>query len=214
MAAPDDLAPAVLGAALHQRLLDGDVTASAEIAEAYLPLLVAHMQTRYPGVDDPHLPQIAAIDALQNYLHRPEQYDPDKSSLEAYLRMAAHGDLKNALKQRARERRAQGGEQVVELDAPDAEYQVEANTGLSVEEQVEILTSPVWPRLNELFTDPVDQQIVQLMMENVRKTTAFAHVLGITHLSADQQAQEVKRHKDRLKKRIQRHINPEEWDHD
>jgi len=211
---PVHAVPLEPGLHLHQRLLAGDVTASAEIAEAYLPPLVAHLQTHNPGVDDPHLPATAAIDALQNYLQRPEQYNPEKGSLEAYLRMAASGDLKNALSKQARERQNEGGERIVELDAPGAEYQVEANAGPSVEEQVEIRASPVWRRIREWVPDPVDQQIVQLMVEKVRKTSAFARVLGITHLSPEEQAEIVKRHKDRLKKRLQRHMRLEEMDGD
>jgi RNA polymerase sigma-70 factor (ECF subfamily) len=203
-----------IGPEFHRRMLNGDVTAPAEIADAFLPPLVTYMKTRYSWVDDPHLPQAAAVDAVLSYLQRPQQYNPEKRSLASYLRMSANGDLKNELTSRTRERQTQGGGRVVELDAPGAEYRVEDNTGLSVEEQVEILVSPVWPRVNELVTDPVDRQIVRLMMENVRETTAFAQVLGITHLSNDEQAQEVKRHKDRLKKHLQRHLRLEETDDD
>lgn len=198
------------GLVLHQRLLAGDVTASAEIADTYLPELVTYMEGRNPAVDDPHLPAQAAIDALYNYLQRPEQYNPEKATLDAYLRMSAQGDLLNALEKQAREHRRQGGEQAVELDAPGAEYQIEASTGLTVEEQVDSRISPVWPKIEALIPDPVDLEIVRLMMEKVRKTSAFASILGITHLSSEEQEQQVKRHKDRLKKRLKRHLKLEE----
>jgi RNA polymerase sigma-70 factor, ECF subfamily len=200
------------GLLLHQRLLAGDVTAPAEIADTYLSELVAYLERRYPAVDDPHLPSEAAIDALYSYLQRPKQYNPEKTGLDTYLRMAAEGDLLNALQKQARERQRQGGEQVVELDAPGAEYKVEAATGPTVEEQVDARLSPVWPKIEALVPNPVDKEIVRLMMEKVRKTAVFASVLGITHLPLDKQLQEVKRHKDRIKKRLKRHLHLEDTD--
>lgn len=200
------------GVLLHQRLMAGGVTAPAEIAEAYLPGLIAHMEERNRGVNDLHLPATAAIDALQNYLQRPKQYNPEMATLETYLRMAAQGDLLNALKKQSRELKYQGGERVVELDAPSVEDQVEANVGLGVEEQVETRTSQVWSQIEALVPDPTDREIVRLMMARVRKTEEYARVLGITALAHQEQEQQVKRHKDRLKKRLMRHLRSEETD--
>ena len=191
---------------LHERLLAGDVTASAEIATTFLDPLVERMRARYHWLDDPHLSQSAAVDAVDGYLRRPETYNPDKGSLATYLYLAAVGDLKNALTKLGRERRAQGGKRVVELDTPGAEYLVGDDDGLSVEEQVDVLLSPIWAKLSELLPDPIDHEIVRLMMDNVRDTKVFAQILGITDLSPDDQAQEVKRHKDRLKKHLQRNL--------
>ncbi|MCC6188200.1 MAG: sigma-70 family RNA polymerase sigma factor [Anaerolineales bacterium] len=200
------------GLVLHQRLLAGDVTASAEIANAYLEPLIARLRARYGWLDDPHLPDEAAISALWNYLQNPRQYKPEERSLEAYLVMAAYGDLKNELTKRARERKFQGGSQVVELDAPGAEYRVGDDSELTVEEQVAILVSPVWAQLDELLPNPVDRKLVQLIMDNVGETAVFSEVLGISGLPSEEQERQVKRHKDRLKKQLRRHVRREEID--
>lgn len=198
---------------LHQRLLAGDLTASAEIAELYLPSLVEYMKARFKRVKDPHLVEMAAIDAMWNYLRRPQQYDPAKMRLESYLRMAARYDLLNLLAKHNKE--ALKGRQVVELDAPGAEHEIKYEAKPRVKEQVEILASPIWQRLRELLPNPADLEIVLLMMEDVHETKEYAAVLGITHLSSKEQAQEVKRHKDRIKKRLQRHMQRSELaDHD
>jgi hypothetical protein len=42
------------------------------------------------------------------------------------------------------------------------------------------------------------------------ETSAYADTLGVSHLDADEQVSIVKRHKDRLKKMLQRHINRSE----
>lgn len=203
---PPDPDLAHLSTALHHRLVDGDPVASAEIAERLLPPLIKYLCARYPAGGDSHLAESAAIDALVNYLERPVQYDPNKLSLLSYLRMAAWRDLLNEIE---REDRSSGASQLghfVELDALSAEQEIEDPSIPSIETLVAHNTSPAWEQLAEILPDPVDYECVLLMMENVRSTYEFAIVLGITDLSPDEQAREVKRHKDRLKKRVQRHI--------
>ena len=75
-----------------------------------------------------------------------------------------------------------------------------------------MLTSPVWPLLERLLPNAVDREIALLMLENVRDTDSYAHTLGISHLSQDKREAEVKRHKDRIKKTLQRHIDRSELD--
>jgi hypothetical protein len=194
------------GLSLHDRLLAGELIASAQIAEKYLAGIVQYLQRKHPNLPDPHLAETAAIDAMLNYLGRPQQYNPAKASLEQYLRLSARGDLRNLIEQQRRRQKALGAMQVVELDAPSSEYTVEDERTLSVEDQALILASPFWRRLFEVVPDGKDMELVLLMMEDVRATEEYAAVLGISHLSPIEQAASVKRNKDRLKKWLQRHI--------
>ncbi len=57
-----------------------------------------------------------------------------------------------------------------------------------------------------VVTTTTDRKLVELMMDGVRETSAFAAVLGIVHLSDKDQRKAVKQHKDRLKKAIQRAV--------
>jgi DNA-directed RNA polymerase specialized sigma24 family protein len=191
---------------LHERLLSGDPTAPAEIAETYLPSLVAYMTSRFPRTGDPHLAETAADDAMLDFLRRPEKYDPTKMDLHRYLRMSARYDLLNLVARQKRQLPPEGV-RIVELDAPGAEHEVRDDTALSVEEQTAILASPVWQQLRAIVPNPTDQEIVLLMMEDVRPTSQYAAVLGITHLPPKEQARAVKRNKDRLKKWLQRHMH-------
>jgi hypothetical protein len=52
--------------------------------------------------------------------------------------------------------------------------------------------------------DPVDQQLIDLMIKGERRTEAFAKVLGIVDMEVIQQRKIVKQRKDRLKKRLTR----------
>ncbi len=194
---------------LHERLLGGDVTAPAEIAERFAPALVTHLQRRFPNLYDPHLVETAADDALLDYLRRPQQFDPRRLSLSAYLGMAARGDLLNALRERRAEARR------VALDDPAMDIELERLDEVSVEEQVARLASPLWRRLHALLPDPADHEIVLLMMEGERSTAAYAEVLGLSQHPAADQADHVKRHKDRLRKFLGRHLERAELsDHD
>ncbi|CAG0947698.1 hypothetical protein ANRL1_04440 [Anaerolineae bacterium] len=201
-----------IGNSLHQRLTTGDVTATAEIAETFLLLVTERLRKRYFHLDDPHLVDTVVEDALISYFNRPEQYDPMRSSLVSYLRMSADGDIRNTLKKQKKNAVAASIDQVVELEDSVSEYQVADEFDL--EAQVISNHSPVWQLLIELLPDKTDQEMALLMMENVRETEAFADVLGVSDRPQEEQAITVKRHKDRLKKTLQRAINPSELRYD
>lgn len=215
MAAPEKSAHRQLGETLHQKLVDGDPTAPAQIAAVFLPVVVKALLRNYPGLHDPHLIDTAADEAIMNYLGRPSQYDPRKLSLRGFLFMSARRDLLNALREqqipglpRQKDPDSPKKIQVVELDALDWEQETEVDdSSLSIEEQVEILTSPILPKLEALFSSAADREILTLMLDGVRDTSEFSAVLDITELPIPAQEAEVKRHKDRIKKRIQRHID-------
>jgi hypothetical protein len=158
-------------------------------------------------LDDPHLVDTAVEDALLSYFKRPEQYDPAKLRLEGYLYMSARGDLLNLLKQQEKDSRQVGLAEVVELGDSDTEHGVEVQDELDMETFVLNRTSPVWERLSQILPDSTDQEIVLLMMEGVRETSVYADVLGISDHAPEEQFIIVKRHKDRVKKRLQRNLN-------
>src|SRR5215831_8585495 len=81
---------------IHQRLLDRDPIAPAELAVAYLEPLINWLRTRFRYVQDEQLLGDAATDALLTYIEHPTRFDPAKSCLPYYLRMAATRDLLNA----------------------------------------------------------------------------------------------------------------------
>ena len=193
------------GRALHQHLLDGDVTATAEIAELFMPIIIGKLRRGYPSLDDPHLIDTAVEDALMNYFARPEQYDPARLSLAGYLRMSANGDLLNLLK-REKAQNYQSLSECVELEDGNVEYGVRVQDDLDLEALMLAHHSPIWQRLSALLPDPDDQRMILLMMEGVRETSVYASVLGISDRSSQEQAQVVKRHKDRIKKTLQRNI--------
>lgn len=208
MPTPEGFAEA--GQKLHRRLLAGDVTAFAEIAEFFLPYLTERLSRFNPVIDDPHLIDTAAEDALLNYREAPSKYDPTKLPFDKYLYMSARGDLRNLLVREKKFSQAINLAEIVELSPAKAEHTIEVSDSLDVETEILIRLSPTWAELESLFPDTTDRDLLWLMLEGTRETSIYSEVLDITHLSDDEQKEIVKRHKDRVKKRVIRHIDPKD----
>jgi RNA polymerase sigma-70 factor (ECF subfamily) len=188
-----------LGEELHRRLLDGDDLATSELCDRILPIVTERLRNQFRREDD-HVVQEAISQAFLAYIAAPTSFDPNRLSLSSYLGMAARGDLLNIVATLRRRQR------VVELSFDDAEYMPSAEGEGNIEQALIDRESPLVQKVFELVTDEVDREIVRMMMDDVRKTSAYAAVLGIAHLPVREQAATVKRHKDRLKALIRRKI--------
>lgn len=96
-----DPAERISDARIHQRLLDSDPIAPAELAETYLPRVIERLKRKFRRVPEHDVMQ-AAADAILTYAELPGSFDPTRLSLESYLAMSAQGDLLNALAKRRR----------------------------------------------------------------------------------------------------------------
>lgn len=201
------------GFSLHQRLVAGDLTASAELAELYLPIVTDRLERIFPHIDDTHLLDTAVEDAILNYIERPSQYNPEKLKLESYLVMSAKWDLINVLVSQKKDILVNLAE-IVELTDGDIEQGIELIDPQEVEEIVSNRLSLTWRKLQSFLPDPVDQEMILAMMEGTRETGLYAEILGIGELTIVEQRQIVKRNKDRIKKILTRHINPAELKND
>ncbi len=190
-----------LGESLHQRLLNGDEFAVSELCEQLLPTVTAVLLRHNPTLDD-HLIHSAVADAFLGYANNPSRFDPSRGSLVSYLRMSAQRDLQNALETIRRR------EKVVELRLDDPEHVASEEGERDIERELLQKDSTLVRKVFEFVTDETDRQLVHLMMDGVRDNGEFAAVLGITHLSEEDQQAEVKRNKDRLKAALRRKINP------
>lgn len=198
---------------LHTRILAGDVTANSEMAEIVLPILTKRLSRIFPAIYDEHLIDTAITDALLNYFDKPAQFQEKKKSLLSYLLMSARGDLLNIIKPRKLDVNSSQINEDVEFGDSYSEENIEGLVVIAEDDvEAEALSriSTVYPRLDELFSEPKDRELVKMMMNGIRETEEYAKVLGIEHLNSSQQRDVVKRHKDRIKKTITRHVNPKE----
>ena len=189
------------GRGLHARLLQGDPTAPSDLADRYLEHLIAALLRAFPR-QDRDLLETVAIDLILDVAQRPARYDPDRLPLSAYLLMAAKRDAQTALKKEQRRLHRIAPLDVVELQ-PSPQNMGQAR-GIDPAEAVldgeaDAALSTMYGGLGE-----VDRAVVQLIADGERRTEVFAGVLGLHDRPRPEQEREVKRAKDRLKKRLQR----------
>jgi hypothetical protein len=183
---------------LHEDLIRGSRTASAEIARFCLGKLASDLKRSYPRVDD----QIIAdgiTDSLMEYFGKPTALR-DPKSLYAFLKMAAWRNISNLLRNNSRQKNRGvefGNEmnEVVEVATP-------AGILISREEENELLSRK--EQVMEILVSAVDKKIFELHLSGERSTKVFAQVLGVEHLSSKEQRKQVKQAKDRVLKKIER----------
>lgn len=180
---------------LHARLLAGDTNATSELAHAFLPWLSERLARRFRRAD-PHLLDSIAIDCVLRLCEQPARYDPARGSLDHYLLMDAEGDVRNALNSQARRAARMVSLETVELRTAAGNIQQGAD-----EPEDENLASLV---AEVAGSDPRERAVLELMLDGERRTRPYVEVLGLHGLPPDEQRREVKRWKDRLKKRLRR----------
>jgi RNA polymerase sigma factor (sigma-70 family) len=183
---------------LHERLIDGDDLARAELCEAFFQPLAKRLQASAPFADS-HLVADAAETALLDYVEAPHKYRPDLSALTTYLLRAARCDLLNLQESEARRQRHH---ESVELDDfpgnnPRSEQPL---LRLVTEEDNAALRAVVEDAADDL--SPQEQTVLRLITDGEKATGPYADALGIADRPAEQQQQEVKRVKGRIKKRL------------
>jgi len=124
--------------------------------------------------------------------------------------MAASGDLLNAWRrvkvaacvETSLDRRVELGQEI-------GNNIVDKVTGMP-QVLARIATAELWQHVQEIVPEAEFQQVLALMIDGVRETSAYAQILGITDLPEAAQRKQVKQVKDRLKKRLQR-ADWEQW---
>ena len=191
--------------ALHKRLVDHEVTAFENLARIFLDSLIAWLVEINSTSISKSFCIEAAEDALIALVKSPHSFDPArKKRLAEYLRMSAQGDLRNILKREDRHRKkCLGG---VELSSISGKYLAvydDPSDSLRFREESEKITKAVITPARDGLTE-AESRVLDLILGRERKTAVFAKVLGIEHLPIKVQRVEVKRVKDKLKKRIER----------
>ncbi len=187
----------------HNRLLEGDPQASAQVCERYLEELIRRLQNANKPIA-PDVVEEAAIDALLDYVTHPERYQPDQKSLSNYLHMAASGDLKNKLAKLSRKARK---EVSLFIDVGNDSYdrnefidEVKADSG----------SDPDHLKLRQkalaVGKGPQEQLIMELIMDNERDFRPYAEILGLSNKSVEEQRREVNQVKEKLRLRLRRSL--------
>jgi hypothetical protein len=182
---------------LYRRLCAGDRLAQSEFIVAVLDPLASHLRLWRVDADE-HACLTAAEDAVLSLIRKPAIYDPAKRGLIGFLCMAAERDLLNAMRKEKKHHTDRENRDCVELPATGGNNAVE-----ELADDLPSFDDPDIAAEIASFT-ATERDVLYLMRDGEKRTSAFAAVLGIEHLSVEDQASEVKRVKDRIIKRLQR----------
>ena len=195
--------------AIYQRLLAHEADAPGDFIELLLEPLIEEIRRRFPSLPMPDLIADVVTDTLLTFVQSPTSYKMERGDLWKYLLMDARGDLLNEWDKEQRRRAKEIPFNLVAHDRSDR------NSNVVEEEVMQRLGMTAFPEgmdaqaaISHLYTaipDPQDRQVLLLMYNGERRTSAFAVLLGIEHLPIKAQRQRVKQVKDRLRLRIKRY---------
>jgi hypothetical protein len=187
--------------ALHKRLVNGDDTASADIANLFFDGLVDWLIAINRATVAEELCIQAAEDAWIALITNPASFKPERGKrLGEYLRMSAQGDLRNVLQKEGKERKK--SLELVQLSDDDGKY-LETDDDPSLPLQIQEAAERTDDGVNDGLSEK-ELRVRALMQCGERKTAVFADALGINHLEKKEKAAEVQRVKNKIKKRISR----------
>ena len=192
------------GLLLHLRLCDGEADAPADVCAAYLTPLLDYFSRAFPH-EDPHRVADAVHRALMDYVREPLRFDPGRGDLAAYLRMACRGDLLNLRAREARHHRGRVGWESVELGEPGGNCPGrEEEPSRQLERAEEAAEADGILRRLTAGWGEAERRLLELILGGERRTEAFAAVIGLGGAAREEQEREVKRAKDRVKRRLAR----------
>jgi RNA polymerase sigma-70 factor, ECF subfamily len=180
-------------AALHRRVTAADPLASVDLCAAFLDPLVAALQGDLRCDDDTAWD--SAVDAAFEYLAAPSRFDATRGRLSSFLAQIAKRRAIDRIRTRtAGIRREQEFAAVVELRAAASKDDME----LAMEAR------ELWKKVDQAVPDDRDRAALVLIIDGERSTEVLARALGISGLSKIERQREVKRHRDRLVKVLER----------
>jgi CheY-like chemotaxis protein len=179
---------------LHARVLTGQLSAIECVAASLPRELPPRLRRVFP-----HVPSELIIDATEDaileYAANPARFDPLRHiSLKDFIGFAARRNLASTVLAESRRKRREARYAAVQPII----------TPVTDSEPVQF---DLWACLLSVITDPVELRAAKRWLDGDRSTDALAEALGIDDLSQADRRREVKRFKDRLLKRISRHLH-------
>jgi hypothetical protein len=189
---------------LHERVLREDVSAVNKLAGELLATLRDLLRRRFPHSPEDFLND-AVEDAILDYLKHPERFDLSRGvPLECFLRLPATRNLANLHRSHARRlnRESAYAEESARCAATriGQEQRAERTKANMTLDQVTLRQAALD------VTESNEVAAVMVWLDAPRATARLAQALGMCHCSVPQQRRAVKRFKDRMFKRLRRHV--------
>lgn len=182
---------------IHGRMLAGSRTASRDLFLAALDPLRSFLARKFPGLsrEDRH---DLATDAILIYAADPAKCDTDKSSLWSYLCRIANADAIDLLRTRANR-----GALLTRKVQTDVEFWASRSKDVFRDEDAIDARHIMKLHGHRLVTNDVEATVLALILNDEKKTAAFAEALGLDP-NAPGIEKTVKQTKDRILLRMRR----------
>jgi hypothetical protein len=191
---------------LHIAVLNGEDIALSKLYDNYSMKITRELESRFQSTakKDNDFISRAVNDTFLSYYFKPGSFNPEKNTLFGFLKFSAIRDLLNILD---REKKHLLGKNLIE----DVElWKTNGNSILKsyssadatiLSDEIMTITQNV---LKEHFHSEKDIAIAILVLSEIRETEYYSEELEISDLTLPEQRIEVKKHKDRVKKVIER----------
>ncbi|SET98353.1 RNA polymerase sigma factor [Stigmatella erecta] len=188
---------------LHQRLLEGDPLAYYDVFPMYMERLAKKLEGLGYDID---VARDAALEAVLAYRKQPERYDPRKVHPFTYIMgVAKHkaADRWRSVEAGARREKKQGDVELLLRTPNDPMERME--TSARVRQILELLEK------GKVLSEQ-DQALLRLVLTGESSTEELAKALRLPPMSKEDRQLEVKRHRDRLMKLLERFFGKEDSD--
>lgn len=185
---------------------NGNDLALSKLFDLYGLAIVGSLKRRYSKATraDDALAMEATNDAFWGYYRNPATFNPLENTLKRFLEIAAERDLQNILQKNEKYSRKQNLPDNVELEEKFWNSIRKDKNSADSEIIHSELTEIVNKELANNFDNEVDILLAKMVLSKEREYNSFAEILNIDHLPTNVQTREVKKHKDRIKKVLQR----------
>ncbi|ASS49914.1 MAG: hypothetical protein A3D31_10065 [Candidatus Fluviicola riflensis] len=191
---------------LHMAVQDKKDIALSKLDKLYGPKIVQILKYKYQTAArrDEMLLLEAVNEALLGYYNNPGTFNPEKYKLFSFLLVAADRDLQNILLKEQKHLNRKDLPEDVELQENFWNTIIKPRGSTDDTIQIEETMTAIQNLLESLFPNERDVILAYMVLASERETEPFSEVLEIEGLTKSEQRDEVKKHKDRIKKVLER----------
>jgi len=188
---------------LHNQLLSGDPAALERLVAECGAALERTLHRRHIALPR-DMVRDAANDAFLAVVAKPAAFDPQKGSLLNFLVHIADHKLADRLRARSRmlvrETPVGGAAELERLESAGSAVLFYASQ--TPARELDDLPPEISTWLSDTLPDPRDRKLLSMICDGRQSVEDFAAILGIEHLALPEQRAAVKRHRDRILRRL------------
>jgi RNA polymerase sigma-70 factor (ECF subfamily) len=191
---------------LHNAVLEKKDIALSKLNTMYALQIVQILKYKYQAAakrDEAYFFE-AVNEALRGYHKNPSTFNPEKYKLFTFLLVAADRDLRNILQREQKHLNRKDLPEDVELQENFWNTTIKPHSSADDAIQIEETMAAIHNFLESLFPNERDITLVYMILAGERETESYSEVLEIENLTLSEQRAEVNRHKDRIKRMLER----------